>query len=74
MMSCSGSMPSVLPIVGRRRSASMRITECPASASDAARLIAVVVLPSPAEAPVTRMERGPARPPRVAARVARSVR
>ncbi len=50
-------MPSALPIFGRRRSASIRITRLPASASEAARFSAVVVLPSEGEAPVIITER-----------------
>ena len=49
--------PSASPTVGRRKSASIRITRLPASASDEARLIAVVVLPSEGDGPVTRTER-----------------
>ena len=45
------------PIFGRRRSASIRITRLPASAKDAARLSAVVVLPSAGPAPVIITER-----------------
>ena len=52
----------------------MRITWWPASATEAARLIAVVVLPSDAEAPVISSERGPEAPPRDTDSVARSVR
>ena len=60
------SRPSVRPIEGRRRSASTRITRLPASASEAARLIAVVVLPSEADGLVTSSEREPGLPARVA--------
>ena len=52
---CSGLTPSARPIDGRRRSASIRITLLPAAASEVARLIAVVVLPSDGEEPVTRI-------------------
>ena len=67
-------MPSALPTLGRRRSASIRITRLPASASEAARLSAVVVLPSEGEAPVIRTARGMSSLPRRAVSVARSVR
>jgi hypothetical protein len=40
---------------GRRRSASIKITSCPVSASDDARLTAVVLFPSLADGPVTRI-------------------
>ena len=40
-------------MAGRRRSASIRITLLPASASEEARLIAVVVLPSDGDGLVT---------------------
>ena len=66
--------PSAAPIVGRRKSASIRITLLPASASDEARLIAVVVLPSDGDGPVTRIERLLPSSRRWAASVARSVR
>src|SRR3954468_8162470 len=67
-------MPSALAIAGRRRSASIRITLLPASASDDARLIALVVLPSEGLELVTRIEGDPCSRPRLAASVARSVR
>ena len=51
---------------GRRRSADTATTECPTSASVAARCATVVVFPSPPVADVTTTTRGPAplaRPP-----------
>ena len=65
--------PSASPTVGRRKSASIRITRLPASASEEARLIAVVVLPSEGDGPVTRMERLSLSARRWAASIVRSV-
>src|SRR3954451_25295297 len=67
-------MPSALAIAGRRRSASIRITLLPASASELARLIALVVLPSDGDGLVTRIDVAPTSRPREAASVARNVR
>ena len=53
----AGFSLSAPAIVGRRRSASIRITRTPPWASAKARLIAVVVLPSDGEEPVTRKAR-----------------
>ena len=73
-MPCVALTSSASPIAGRRRSASMRITVLPASASEDARLIAVVVLPSDGEGLVTRTAGASVwAPRRDAASVARSV-
>ena len=66
--------PSALPIFGRRRSASIRITRLPASAIDAARFSAVVDLPSEGEAPVIITDLVRPSLPLPAVSVARSVR
>ena len=73
-MPCRGVAPTAAPTVGRRRSASMRITRLPACTSDQAKLMAVVVLPSDGPDPVTRTEWALNSAARVAARLARSVR
>ena len=70
----SGVTPSASPSEGRRRSDSIRITRCPARAREAARLTAVVVLPSETEEPVTRITRPVVVPGALRASVARRVR
>jgi hypothetical protein len=69
-----GLTPSASAIVGRRKSASIRITRLPASASEDARFMALVVLPSDGEAPVTSSERPSSKPVSPAASIPRSVR
>src|SRR3954464_10467700 len=72
---CSELTSRASPIDGRRRAASIRITLLPASASDDARLIAVVDLPSDGDGLVTSTAGAPVPVPRRdAARVARRVR
>ena len=72
---CLTDTLSAREIAGRRRSASIRITRLPAAASELARLIAVVVLPSDGEEPVIRIALEVSRlPRRLAARVPRRVR
>ena len=66
--------PRASPMLGRRRSASIRITLLPASASEDARLIAVVDLPSDGDGLVTSTAGAPVTPTRDAARMALSVR